>query len=387
MKFNINKKTRKDKNGKIIKTELWYSYTHNGKRIRKPLGLDDTKANRKFVINEIFPDLLVKLKNDEIFKNTQQVPTVNEFIIKSLELHKNRRNTSTQNDYIGIYHNHIKEYLGNKKLNDIKPSHIELWQNYLSKKGVSNSRIQTVRTVLYTMYNDAIKDEIIDKNPLSVVKSPIKDDIVINPFTLEEIQLILSHSKGQFKNFYATAFFTGLRSGELIGLRWDDIDFTNLEINVNRRIKMGEIAKPKTKSSIRTIDILDTLLPYLKEQFQLTGHLNSYIFLNKDNENYYDIKRIRDTHWKKDLKSVGLTYRPIYHTRHSFTTLMLSNNEDILWVSNMLGHKDSTTTLSKYSRYIKRDKKKRATFLDNSMFQSVTKMAPNDCKVSLESAI
>ena len=48
----------------------------------------------------------------------------------------------------------------------------------------------------------------------------------------------------------------------------------------------------------------------------------------------------------------------------------------ILWVSNMLGHKDSTTTLSKYSRYIKRDKKKRATFLDNNMFQSVTKLAP-----------
>ena len=61
---------------------------------------------------------------------------------------------------------------------------------------------------------------------------------------------------------------------------------------------------------------------------------------------------------------------------------MLSNNEDILWVSNVLGHKDSTTTLSKYSRYIKRDKKKRATFLNDSMFQSVTKMAPNNLNIA-----
>ena len=160
------------------------------------------------------------------------------------------------------------------------------------------------------------------------------------------------------------------------------MDFSNLEIEISRRIKNGEIDLPKTKSSIRTIDILDTLLPYLQDQYNLTGHLNSYIFLNSDNEHFYDIKRIRETHWKRDLKAVGLDYRPIYHTRHSFTTLMLSNNEDILWVSNMLGHKDSTTTLSKYSRYIKRDKKKRATFLDNKMFQSVTKMAPNNLNVA-----
>ena len=382
MKFNINKKTRKDKNGKIIKVELWYSYTVDGKRVRKPLGLDDTKANRKFVENEIFPDLLVKLKNDKLFNNTKEIPTVNDFLVKSLELHKNRRKELTQKDYIGIHHNHIKDFLGNKKLDEIKPSHIELWQNYLIEKKLSSARIQTIRTVLYTMYNDAIKDEIVDKNPLSIVNTPIITQTEINPFTLDEIELILSNSQGQFKNFYATAFFTGLRSGELIGLRWEDVDFSNLEISIKRRIKNGEIALPKTKSSIRTIDILDTLLPYLKNQYKLTGKFNSYIFLNNQYEHYYDIKRIRETNWKKVLKTVGLKYRPIYHTRHSFTTLMLSNNEDILWVSNMLGHKDSTTTLSKYSRYIKRDKKKRATFLDKKMFQSGTKVSPRKLKVA-----
>ena len=382
MKFNINKKTRKDKNGKVIKTELWYSYTLKGKRFRKPLGLDDTKANRKFVENEIFPDLLVKIKNDELFKNTIEVPTVDEYITISLELHKNRRKALTQKDYIGIHKNHIKDFLGNRKLNEIKPSHIEQWQNYLIDKNVSASRIQTIRTVLFTMYNDAMKDEIIDKNPLTLVRTPIIKQVEINPFTLDEMQLIISKADGQLKNFYATAFFTGARSGELIGLRWSDIDFDNLEIDISRRIKNGEIDLPKTKSSIRTIDILDILLPYLEEQYKLTGDLNSYVFLNQHNEHFYDIKRIRERYWKKHLKAVGLDYRPIYHTRHSFTTLMLSNNEDILWVANMLGHKDSTTTLSKYSRYIKRDKKKRATFLDNKMFQSVTELAPTFKKVA-----
>ena len=63
------------------------------------------------------------------------------------------------------------------------------------------------------------------------------------------------------------------------------------------------------------------------------------------------------------LKLASLEYRPIYHTRHTFATIMLENNEDILWVSNMLGHVNSTMTLTKYARYIKRADKARATFL------------------------
>ena len=136
-----------------------------------------------------------------------------------------------------------------------------------------------MRSVLFTMFNDAIKDEIIDKNPLLVVKTPKIPRTSINPFTLDEINLILSNSEGQYRNFYATAFFTGMRSGEIIGLRWEDIDFENQEIDIQRSIKMSEISTPKTDNSIRTIDILDSLMPYLKDQYKLTGDKSSYVFL------------------------------------------------------------------------------------------------------------
>ncbi|MCD4757395.1 MAG: site-specific integrase [Arcobacteraceae bacterium] len=385
MKFNLTKKTRKDKNGKILKTELWYSYTHKGVRVRKPLGLEDTKANRKFVENEIFPDLLVQFRTGKLFNNTDEkkkIPTVNEFIVISLDLHKHKRKSDTQNDLITIHKLHIKEFLGSKRLNEIKPSHIERWQNYLLDKGLSPARVKKSRSVLFTMFNDAIKDEIIDKNPLLVVKTPKIPKTEINPFTLTEINKILEVSNGQYQNFYATAFFTGARSGELIGLRWEDIDFSNMEIHIQRSIKEGIISTPKTENSIRVIDMLDSLLPYLEKQYTLTGKYNSYVFLNQHKEHYYDIKRIRETQWKRDLIKADLDYRPIYHTRHSFASLMLANNEDILWVSNMLGHTDSTMTLSKYSRYIKRDKKKRGVFLNDSVFQSDTKLAPNIIKVA-----
>lgn len=386
MKFNINKKTRKDKSGKVIKTELWYSYTYKGVRQRGPLGLEDTKANRKFVENEIFPDMLVKIKNDEIFKNTehkqQDTIIVDEYVMDSLEQHRGNRNEESQKDVVSIYKNHIADILGKMKVKDIKASHLRKWQNSMLDKGLSPARVKRMRSVLFTMFNDAIDDDIIQKNPLLTVKSPKIPQTDINPFTLDEINLILSVAQGQNRNFYSVAFFTGMRSAELLGLKWSDIDFENKEITINETIKMGQISTTKNEQSKRTIDMLDVLVPYLKEQYKLTGKYNSYVFLNDKNEHLYDIKRIRDTHWKKDLKKAGLDYTRIYETRHSFATLMLSNSEPILWVSNMLGHKDATMTLSRYARYIKRDKVKRAEFLNESVCQTVTKLVPSDLNAS-----
>ena len=146
------------------------------------------------------------------------------------------------------------------------------------------------------------------------------------------------------------------------------------EININQAIKMGQVSSPKTVSSRRMIDIIDVLLPYLKDQYRLTGN-SEYVFLNDDGEHFYDIKRIRDTHWKKTLEKCGLKYRPIYHTRHTFATVMLENGEDILRASHMLGHTDATMTLSKYARYIKRDNKSKGAFLQKSVAQNGTNLA------------
>ena len=70
---------------------------------------------------------------------------------------------------------------------------------------------------------------------------------------------------------------------------------------------------------------------------------------------------------KRTLKEAGVDYRTIYNTRHTFASMMIANGEDILWVSHMLGHSHSEMTLRKYAKYIKNDKKKRATFLTNEI--------------------
>ncbi len=352
---------KKVKNAKgEVKEWIWVRFSYKGKNYRKTLGLENTKANMRLAKNEILPQMQVKLYSGELFEKT--VPTVDEYAKISFEMHSKTRKASTQSDYRISYEKHIKPILGDKRLDTIKASDISLWQNKVLES-VSPRRLKNIRAVLSTILQDALRDELIVRNPLPLVKLPRAEKVEIHPFSIDEIYQILENAEGQFRNFYALGFFTGMRSGEMIGLKWKDVDFSRNEIYVRRAIKMGVISTPKTANSTRYIDIIDPLLPYLKNQYRLTGDKNSYVFLNDASEHFYDIKRIRNTHWKRVLKKCGLEYRPIYHTRHTFATVMLENGEDILWVSNMLGHTDSTMTLSRYARYIKRENKKRAAFL------------------------
>jgi integrase len=375
--MKIYVKKVKNVKGKI-KESLWIRFTHQGKLYRKPLGLENSKANMRLATKEILPTMQLKLLNGVLFE--KQIPTVDEYSQKSFEMHSATRKQSTQVDYRISYDKHIKPTLGSKRLDTLKVSDIALWQNAVLES-VSPRRLRNIRAVLSTIIQDALRDELITRNPLSLVKLPRAPKVEINPFSISDIFTILDKATDQYKNFFALGFFSGLRSGEMIGLRWEDVDFFKREIRIKRAIKMGVVSTPKTLSSVRDIDMIDSLLPYLTDQYKITGKSKSYVFLNSSGEHFYDIKRIRDTHWKKTLKKCDLKYRPIYHTRHTFATVMLENGEDILWVSNMLGHTDSTMTLSRYARYIKRDDKKRATFLNESMSLNDTDMTPND-KVS-----
>lgn len=346
--------------------KLWITFYYQSKRYRKSLGLDDTKNNRKYATNVLLPEIQYKLNSGEFFNtpNEKKVPTVGEFAKVSLELHKSYRKQSTIYDYLSSLKNHILPYFENTPINQIKPSDLALWQNKVLER-VSAGRLKNIRIVLNTILEDALNDEIITKNPFSSVKLPKRNPIIIHPFTLDEIKAILGRAEGMYQSFYAVGFFTGMRTGEIVGLKWEDIDFERKEIHISRSIRMGVESSPKTSNSIRTIDLLDSLVPYLKKQFYRTGAKQSYVFLTQNDTHIFDAKNIRDFDWTKLLKKLDLTYRPIYHMRHSFASMMIENGEDILWVSNMLGHKSSKTTLDRYAKFTSQKSKKRATFLQS----------------------
>lgn len=342
---------------------MWITFYYQSERYRRSLNIDDTKANRKLAENIILPEIQYKLNSGTFFENEKSdIPTVKEYAKISFELHRHHRKLTTPYDYELSLRLHINPYFGEKHIDRIKPSDVALWQNTLLEK-LSPRRVRSIRAVFNMFFQDALRDGIIDKNPLTMVKVPKIEKVEVKPFTLEEMLKIIHGSEGEIQSFVALGFFTGMRSGEMIGLRWGDIDFDRREISIKRTIKMGKISTPKTQSSVRTIDIIDQLLPYLEDQYKRTGQYEGYVFLNSEFTHYYDIKRIRNTHWKNLLKKVEIEYRTIYQMRHTFATIMIEHGEDILWVSHMLGHTDTSMTLQMYAKYRKQEQKKRATFL------------------------
>ena len=248
------------------------------------------------------------------------------------------------------------------KLSDIKPTGIIAWQVKLSKQ-CSGKRISTIRGVFRGILQDAVIDEIIPKNPFDVVKRIKIEKVTIQPFTLEEVQYIIESSSGWFKNFLVIAFFTGMRVGEIIGLRWEDIDFEEETISIKRAIRKGIVSEPKTDNSIRTIDMLEPVKEALKHQFDITGKQDDYLFLTKERMHYKHSEPLTRHYWRPLLEKCKIKHRILYQTRHSFASIMLQKGEDIGWISKMLGHADIHTTFTRYTKYVHREKKERAKFL------------------------
>ncbi len=343
---------------------MWIDFFYQSKRYRRSLELEATKANTKLAQTKIIPEIVYKLNQGTFFeleeKKANEDITVDEMAKMSFEMHKHERREFTRLSIASNYERHIKKPFGKRTIKGIKPSELAIWQNKLCDKLAP----KTIRTIFNTILDDALRDDIVVKNPFTHIKSPVLVDVrEKKPFSVEEIFKILEYADEKMRAFFALGFFTGMRTGELIGLKWEDVDFEENIIKVRRSRRQGVETLPKTVNSIRDVEIIDVLLAHIKTHRELCRAEQVYMFETYKGEPFNTTDKISVWYWKPLLESLGIPYRNLYQMRHTFASMMISNGEDILWVSNMLGHKDSSMTLEKYARYVKRNDKKRGLFL------------------------
>lgn len=250
--------------------------------------------------------------------------------------------------------------------------------------------LKFIRAIFSGILSDAVDNDLITINPFSKVKMPIrketfsiieKEDEEIYPFTFEEAFKIIDLLKGQTKHFITMQFFSGMRAGEGIGLLWSDIDFEKNQISINRAIRHGIVSSTKTDGSKRKITMLPEVKKALKEQYKLTANKNNYVFLTKFEQHYNSAQSINRNSWKNILKELSIKYRPIKQIRHTFASQTISNGEDVLWVSQMLGHSNANITLKVYAMYIPNNDEKRASFLNKIKEKNCTKTAQTKFKL------
>ena len=310
--------------------------------------------------NDLLPNVLFQIQTGQIDIAPQsEVKTVADYAELFLKSKKVLVKESTYIRYDSIIRNQILPLFGERAINSIKLSEIKKWYNYWITQRSSATAIYIANT-FSAIFKEAFYDEAIEKNLFDYIKRPKKVQGEAKPFEKDVMLQIIESAQGWFQNFLALSFFTGLRTGEAVALKWEDINFKTQELEVKRSRRYGKDITPKTQKSVRVVPIFDELLPYLENQRELTKDAQSeYVFLSVNNEPFNDGNRIRDYHWKRLLKKLDIPYQRLYDTRSSFATMMLSSGKfSINQVAQMMGHTNIEMLIHKYNKFIPSEIKK-----------------------------
>jgi integrase len=280
---------------------------------------------------------------------------------------------------VGVYRDNFNSYLknsiGKKKLKDIRPEHIQKIYNDLNKKGYSRNTIELVSVVLSGMYKQALKNKIIRENPVPLATLPkAEEHKEPRVMTVNEQKQFLEYAKDSYlHDMFELALSTGMRSGELRGLEWKNVDFKNKIIHVYRTLVYVNndyhLDTPKTTSSRRDIPMLDNVVALLKqrkkkqaEERLLLGDkwrskegLENLVFttetgypINRDMLKQ-EVNRVIDNIHKDKVKFEHITP----HTfRHTFATRCIENGMPPQVLKTLLGHSKLSMTMDLYSHVL-----------------------------------
>ena len=331
---------------------IWYFRIQlDGKPLKKSLGVT-REATAKDLRDQYLANLAKygQLDPPGPENEPEEDITFGEFAKKWASIHKAEVKYSTWRDYVSIMNGHVLPYFKDRPIDDI--SYMEILE-FRKGLNVGAKRANNIMVPMKSVFDMAFQEGLVSENVMRKVKRLREEPPDINPFTYDEINKILSVIEPWYRPYTQLAFFTGMRAGELNALKWVNYHEGMLngpEIHIRLAYVYGQDGSVKTKKSNRNIECLPEAVDALTQQTQLTGG-GEYIFLTRDGKRMSP-DHFREVVWKPALKKAGIAYRPPIQTRHTFATMMLSANEEVGWVQNMLGHSSLQMIFQRYYAWI-----------------------------------
>ena len=242
-----------------------------------------------------------------------------------------------------------------------------------SKEGLSATRINHILTPLRMILNEAA-DRFNFGTSFINIKSLKVGRTDIDPFTLEQVNQIITNVREDFRDYYIVRFFTGMRTGEIDGLKWKYVDFERRQILIRETIVMAQEDETKTDGSRREIAMSAIVFDALRRQQQRTAKISKFVFCNKEG-NPLDNTNITNRVWYPLLRHLGLAKRRAYQTRHTAATLWLGAGENPEWIARQLGHTTTEMLFRVYSRYVPNLTRKDGSAFERLLASSIH--APN----------
>lgn len=370
---------------------LFFDFRYRGRRCREQTLLPDTPANRKRlekVLERIHAEMATgTFDYARTFPNSKgaaespsaqipaREPAVQPIDGESIEVASESRSPLFKDFVDSWFKNHevewrrshiqvlrstidthLKPYFGNKRVAEITKADILAFRARLSglpgRKGdkLSNKRINGIIGPLRQILAEAAElhdfpSQVDTLKPLRVHKS----DVV--PFTLTQVQQILTTVRPDYRDYFTVRFFTGMRTGEAHGLQWQYVDFENRLILIRETFVLGEDEYTKTDGSQRDIQMSQVVYEALLRQKEATGKLSKYVFCNREGKPL-DNKNFTERVWYPLLRHLDLKPRTPYQCRHTAATLWLASGEAPEWIARQMGHVSTDLLFSTYSRYV-----------------------------------
>ena len=339
---------------------------------RVPVGYHDNgKIKYKSVYARTLSEVKEKMSGVYSIRQNQTVSaiklTVRDVAEQWLSSAKLRVKESSYANYVNIVNKHILPILGGElminlttgKLNDF--INFKLTSGRLNGNGgLSAKSVRDIMMIYRSIENYASREYGIKETHFTMPKIDKKQTDVLNVFERKRLENYLIHNQNSTNISVLLCLFTGLRIGELCGLKWGNIDFDNGTLMVSRTVqrinKHGKsevvIGSPKSKSSIRIVPIPEFLLAILKKK--------------RKNDDFYIITgtckptepRTMQNRFKSVLKLCGIRDVNFHLLRHTYATVCIENGFDPKTLSELLGHADASITLNRYVHSSMQMKKK-----------------------------
>ena len=391
-------KARKDNRGRVLrkgetqrKYDLMYIYTYT----------DPITHNRKYLYSKD----LMELREKERALIRDQLDGLDVYAAGKSDLNfvfdryistKTELRSTTYTNYTYIYNHFVRDTFGKKKIGDIKYSDVlHFYLHLLKERGIQVNTLETVHTVLRPTFQLAVRDGLIRVNPCDgvmaeVKKRPGKNHGVRHALTIEQQRAFMNYIADhpvyyRWRPIFTVLLGTGCRIGEVIGLRWKDLDYEKGMISINHSVTYYprsdnsfrcefQVSLPKTDAGIRTIpmmeEVRDAFLEEkamqkengVKNEVEVDG-MSGFIFCNRFGNLHNPqainraIKRIVENHNSEEIVKAKKENRPpviiphfsCHHLRHTFCTRFCENETNVKIIQAVMGHANIETTLDIYA--------------------------------------
>jgi integrase len=341
-------------------------YDQHGKRRLKTLKEGTTRKEAKKILREIEHQI-----ERGAYLPREGIPTFEQVAGDWLKYKKPNIRHSTYEQYHGHVENHLKPYFGATKITRINFDSVERFMFHATdEKKIIPPTLRKLLVTLGSIFKYAVKKRLCEYNPVREIEKPkVAKTKQVDFLKPKEIRALIDKARDQKHiTLFTLDVMSGMREGELLGLKWTDIDWINCQVHVRRTFNHGQFYEPKTEASRRAIDLGPTVISELKKWKMACPPTELDLVFPNEVGKPIDAPNMIHREFEPALTRAGIRKIRFHDLRHTYATLLIDRGEHPKYIQVQMGHSSINVTMDIYGHLMRAVNQDAAKRLDAAVF-------------------